>query len=312
MKPEDDKLIARYLLGELSEEERDRFEERLFADDLFSHEIEAARDQLTEDYLRGALSGREHERFETCFLASPSRRERVETTRALIQVANRAAAAEAPAPAFVARGFGSKVPKLRLWLAAAALVVIAVGVILVIQSIRLQSRVERLEGQRAALENGERELRQQLSEQKANEQQIAEQLRIAQDERVRLEQELEAVKKGRPGAEELSMASLTLSPVLVRDESRIPLLRITPAVRRVRVRVNFDAPHYDSYEAMLETVEGKRVWRDAGLNASGATVTLYIPASQLGEADYLLTLRGVTSRGRGEEAGKYYFRVVNE
>lgn len=309
MKPEDEKRITQYLLGELSEEERDHFEERLFADDLFFHEIEAARDQLTEDYLRGALSGRERGRFETYFLASPSLRERVDTTRALIQVANRAAVGEAPAAMPAVR---SKTAKLRLWLAAAALVVIAVGVILVIQSIRLQSRVERLEGQRAALENGERELRQQLSEQKANEQQIAEQLRVAQDERVRLEQELEAVKKGRPGAEELSMASLTLSPVLVRDESRIPLLRITPAVRRVRVRVNFDAPHYDSYEAMLETVEGKRVWRDAGLKASGATVTLYIHASQLGEADYLLTLRGVTSRGRGEEAGKYYFRVVKE
>lgn len=310
MRPEDNKLIARYLLGELSEDERDRVEERLFGDDLFFHEIEAARDQLTEDYLQGRLAGRERERFNAYFLASPSRRERVETTGALIQAANRSAAGEAPAVAFVVRGFGSKEPKLRLWLAAAALIVIVVGALLVIQSIRLQSRVER---QRAAVEKEEEALRQQLSEQNANGRQMAEQLRVVQDERARLEEELQALKNGqRVGPEDSSVASLTLSPVLVRDESKTPLLRITPDIRRVRIRVSLDAPHYETYNAALETVEGKQVWHRTGLKASGATVTVYSSASQLPEADYLLTLSGVTSRGRGEEVGKYYFRVASK
>ena len=311
MKSESDKIIARYLLGELPEEERDRFEERLFTDDLFFHQIEAARDQLTEDYLRGSLSGRERERFETYYLASPSRRERVDTTRALIQLANRAAG-EAPAASSVVGSFRSKTPKLRLWLAAAALVLIAAGVLLVIQSIRLQGRVQGLEDQRAALQREEEALRRQLSEQKADAQQISEQLSGVEAERARLEKELEAVKKGRVGADESSIASLTLSPVLVRDESKIPLLKITPDIRRARVRMSFDAPRYAAYEATLETVEGRRVWRGAGLKASGSTVTVYIPANQLREADYLLTLSGVTNRGRGEEVGKYYFRVVNQ
>ena len=85
----DDKLIAQYLLGELSEEERDRFEEQFFSDDLFFQKVEAARDQLIEDYLRGGLSGRDRERFDAYFLSSPSRREKVETMRALIQEASR-------------------------------------------------------------------------------------------------------------------------------------------------------------------------------------------------------------------------------
>jgi anti-sigma factor RsiW len=312
VKSETDNLIARYLLGELPEDERDRFEERLFADDLFFREIEAARDQLIEDYLRLALSERERERFETYFLASPSRREQVDNTRALIAVANRQAAGEAPAAASVVRGLRSKSTKLRLWLAAAALVVLAVGVILVIQSIRLQDRVAQLERQRAALEKHEAELRQQLGEQKASAQEMAEQLSGLQDERTRLEQELDAIKQGRVGAAGATVASLILTPVLVRDEGKIPLLKITPNTRRVRIRASFDAPGYEVYKASLETVEGKHVWRGAGLKASETSVTVYIPASQLRTADYLLTLSGATDRRRGEEIGKYYFRVVKE
>src|SRR4051812_3826365 len=78
-------LITSYLLGELSEDERSRLEERYFADAELSHEVQAVRDELVDAYVRGRLPQRERERFETYFMASPRRRERVEFAAALLQ-----------------------------------------------------------------------------------------------------------------------------------------------------------------------------------------------------------------------------------
>lgn len=60
MEPEvvDEKLIERYLLGELVGEEQTRLEERLMTDQQFSDSLLEAENELTDDYVRGALHRR--------------------------------------------------------------------------------------------------------------------------------------------------------------------------------------------------------------------------------------------------------------
>src|ERR1700754_2588189 len=81
-----DKLIAQYLLGELPEEQQIEIEDRAFSDHDFLANITAVENDLIDEYIRREMTDTQRRQFEMRFLASESRRERVEFARALAQV----------------------------------------------------------------------------------------------------------------------------------------------------------------------------------------------------------------------------------
>src|SRR5437016_6309198 len=83
----DDKVIARYLLGGLSEAEQTQLEEQAFSDSDYLQHVRAVEKDLMDEYVRGELSGPEREAFEQRFFASESRRRQMEFASALRQVA---------------------------------------------------------------------------------------------------------------------------------------------------------------------------------------------------------------------------------
>src|SRR4026209_46955 len=86
-------LIARYLLGELPEEQQVEIEDRAFSDKDYLASITAVENDLIDEYVRGELSIADRQRFETRFLASAERRKRVEFATAL-----RTVVSESPIP----------------------------------------------------------------------------------------------------------------------------------------------------------------------------------------------------------------------
>lgn len=82
---EDDRLILRYLLGNLTDVERDRFEELYFTDEALFDKLLVAEDELIDRYVRGGLSGLDRELFEKNFLASPRHCERVEFAKIMLK-----------------------------------------------------------------------------------------------------------------------------------------------------------------------------------------------------------------------------------
>src|SRR5205085_3921808 len=89
----DEKTIRQYLLGELAEAEMSSFEERLMIDDELFKLLLFVEDELIDERAAGELSAEEQARFDAYFLATPQRRERLELARALHDYA-----AEYPAP----------------------------------------------------------------------------------------------------------------------------------------------------------------------------------------------------------------------
>jgi hypothetical protein len=82
---EDERLIIKYLLGELPDEEQEQVEDRYASDDDFFEELLIIESELIDKYLQGELSDRERERFETVFLRPLSRRERVKNARVMMK-----------------------------------------------------------------------------------------------------------------------------------------------------------------------------------------------------------------------------------
>jgi CHAT domain-containing protein len=75
--------IRRYLLDGLSHEERERVEVRLMTDDGYFEEFELVKEELCDHYLEGELTGEERERFERHFLTTPARRRSLRLAQAL-------------------------------------------------------------------------------------------------------------------------------------------------------------------------------------------------------------------------------------
>lgn len=93
-KRDDENLIRRYLLGELTEEERRRIEIRVFDDqgfaESFPDQLSVVEDELIEDYVKGVLTLREKKRFEDHFLRTAERREKLAFVRSISRYATEA------------------------------------------------------------------------------------------------------------------------------------------------------------------------------------------------------------------------------
>jgi hypothetical protein len=90
-------MIREYLLGQLSDEEQQRIEERLIADKDFFEQVMIEETELIDDYLAGALV--ERESFINHFLSTPQQLQKVRTAAALREYTSESAPEEVPSAA---------------------------------------------------------------------------------------------------------------------------------------------------------------------------------------------------------------------
>src|SRR5215213_8421894 len=81
--PKQETEIRRYLLGELSDSEREHVEERLISDGDYKEEVLTVEEELLEDYLAGVLSPPERELFHKNYLSAPLQKQKLRIAQAL-------------------------------------------------------------------------------------------------------------------------------------------------------------------------------------------------------------------------------------
>src|SRR5690349_13542395 len=77
------KVISQYLLGELSDNEQQAFEERLLKEYGLWEMVNVVEDQLIDEYLSGTFPESRRKTFEEKFLASPDRKEQLRFAKAM-------------------------------------------------------------------------------------------------------------------------------------------------------------------------------------------------------------------------------------
>lgn len=80
--------LRKYILGDISDEDRSAIEERLLTDDEFFEELSMTEENLIQDYVDENLDSTERERFEKCFLNSEENRQKVKFAHALRKYVN--------------------------------------------------------------------------------------------------------------------------------------------------------------------------------------------------------------------------------
>lgn len=309
-----EKLIARYLLGDLSEEQQVAIEDRAFADKDYVAVITAVENDLIDEYVREELSSTERQQFERQFLASAERRKRVEFAKALARV-----------PAVQERivvswrdslyAFISGLnPAARFAVAAVMLLLIAGGGWLLAETFQLRSQLTQLQAQNQSRQNelqqqveGERRRNEELNARLTQEKQQREQT----DESLRQLSETGDATKTPPRP---VIAALTLLPGLSRGGSDKPSLVMPEDARLVRLQIGIDPDEpYKTFAVELRTTAGRQIWTRENLTArthgKARAVSLTLPASALKPGDYELRLSGRQEGGASEDVGFYYFDV---
>ena len=178
-----EELTLQYLLGTLSDEERARVEERYFSNDADFEEIEIAEEELIDRYVRGELSETDRNRFETNLAGLPRIAERVHFARTwkekLASSPDNSIAASRVESRDVGRrqtswwsnlfGFSGASRTPRLAVAFTVLLLLVGGTVVLTEWMRLREQSR----QQSALEQRQRELDKQAADLKAQVEQLA-------------------------------------------------------------------------------------------------------------------------------------------
>jgi hypothetical protein len=313
-----DQLLKRYLLGELSSNERRRLEELFFNDAEAFERLLAIEDDLIDDYACGDLSRKQRKRFETHFLVSPERRERLALAEALV-------ASVSKQPDFVAEKQPTapwwesildflkfQNPTLRFAMVAASLVFLVYGMRETVENNRLRREYDQLQQQNDQLQKEKESAKQEMSQMLAHDEQVQKELQ----QRAQREQELTNLLD--PPPQLWKAAARTRS-------GRQPMhdLSVTRNARWVKLQLEFDkATTFKIYRAVLKTYSGgNEIWSQSRLSAQSTNkanvVVVTLPASIFGQAEetvqeYQLTLSGADVEKDYEPVEVYDFRVVKK
>jgi len=301
-----EELLVRYLLGKMSDQERDRVDEQFFGDRDFLEQLLTVEDDLIDDYVRGELSPSDRRQFEEFFLRSPDRHRRVALARRWMNVAARSSGTikkvEAAPKTSWREKFRFNAPWFMVPLAASFLLAATI-LWLGLYLSRLNSQIEDLRAEISAREEAKQELERQLLDERDLNNQLRDELTQANS---RAPVELSAPK----------VVALLLNPGLPRSGGDATRLVIPSDARMVRLQASFKTGEYPGYSATIETVEGRRIWSRKGLKArrakDGKRVTMNVAAATFAEQDYLLIVSGVRPTGEVESVGEYYFRVAKK
>lgn len=288
----EDRQLVRYVLGLLPDKDAERLDEQSIVDDEVAARLRSVENDLVDAYVCGTLDGEWLERFESWYLASPRRRDKVKFARQFLNAVDRLpteAATAAPSvtslPAPVSRR------QKFIWLASAAVLLLACGVLLR-QDVRLRRGLLDAQHDGAALDRRERDLAQQLGEQ-----------RVANDV---LRKEVERLRTGQPLA-------LVLRPQ-TRAAAPVSAIAVPPGLDVVAFELELEASDFSQYQvALKDPATARIVWRSGVVTPVSSrrppAVAVTVPASLLKPQHYSFELSGRTRGATFDVVGSYAFQM---
>ena len=274
-----DDILIRYLRGELAEAERERIEDRYFADDRLYQRLLMLEDRIIDSYVRGELPPDERDRFARLVESSPEQRRKVEFAEALRRLAQREASAPPRRPWWEAvQGFFlDRTPALRVALAAAA-VALVVGPLAYLQHDRRANTASR--------------------------QAAARQSRPAKSTARTPDTAPQPV---------VPILAFVLLP-LERSgglENRVVIPR---GEFTIRLQLDLEDDQIEILNATIRTADGVMVEQIDGLKpesagASGRAVFVSLPSSRFRDGQYVVRLSRAAADGATELVGGYGFQV---
>jgi len=281
--------IREFLLGTLSEAERDRLEQDLLADDDLYDLLRVTEEDLIDECIEGSLSDERAESFLRYLTALPGGRERVDFAKCLKTVLERSPQETKTRRRDILRRFVSwlSVPERLAW-SAALLAVAAAGVWSAIPLPEEGTRVSELE---AALERS-----------------------TAETEQLKAQLSVAAATESTSAVRSPARPPVVLTAGLLRGASEMETVTLSRGERLLELRLDLGSRDYEEYRAVLHDAESRELYAASQLTATVAEERIFVafgvPAARLANADYYVTLEGIAEPARREPVGRYSLRII--
>lgn len=318
--------FRRFLLGEMTADERLEFEEKFIANEDLFENLCVAEDELVENYVRGTLSTADRKKFETNFLTTAKRRERVAFTREMFgnfaeKSALKKQQAETSAVTFWTKlvGFFSR-PQIAFASVLAILAMIFGGWFLLgnlnnqtdlvkipptptpdfsplPQASEAPQIVEKT-NQNTGIINKPKENIAEKSAENIN----------------KSNQKNEKIVENEPPKKSVEMekpviTTLALFAGNVRSSGKTNELNLPKNSGGTNLQLNFENADYKNYRAEIVNQNGQVIYRSGNSAAKGNKTNVFVPAKVLKRGDYIVKLYGKKADGNEESVADYQFRV---
>ena len=318
-----EKEIRRFLLSEMSEDERSVFEARFVADESLFEQINVAEDELIESYVRGTLSTAEKTIFEREFLSTENRRRRVAFTRSMLDkikkenviVANKTELASAKNSS-VWTPFANlfKTPKFALGAVFALLISVFGGWFLlrnsnqpeIVRQITPTPTAEII----ASVQNQNSSVNQNNPPDSNTN--AAENLSINKNDLPNANRpKVNANQNANQPEQNISQPApvLALFAGTVRAGGKMPELNLPKTVAGATLQLNLESTDYKIYSIEIINPDGGQIFKNSKLKARNSKINFFVPAAKLQAGEYIVRLSALNSNKETESVADYSFRV---
>jgi hypothetical protein len=325
LETEKDSLMRRYLLGEMSDEERTDIEEKFLADDSFFEEIAALEDELYLDYQQGNLSAAGKIAFEKKFLATDADLNKAEFAEVFLEATNEISA-EKTAPSLWKSivAFFDFSNTFRLATAAASILLLCLlgvwvfnnlnqtpEIVVVPEEINTPSLTPtpNLPDENLIKEKQKEqaELEKKLQEEKQKREQDANKIREIEKQKEKINREIEANRQRTvtPESEPRTFVALVLSPLVRGGNGNSPKVKLTPDTKTLNLTLSVKkGSEAENIKIVVRSVSGGQIWSSSAKPNQKKSIFLSLPAKNLKRGDY-----EILTSADGEELDSYYFSV---
>lgn len=313
MKANRNDLATRFLLGELTEEERREVEERFLGDNEFFEEILASEDVLLDEYLSGTLNEEDQLRAKALFESSPEQRQYVENTKQILALIQ-PEVVRGDGPNSSARiseqqdstPHSVNMPPPHVASSVPALVwgVIALAFVLLgSYSLYLAYRHRTLSANEAAAEQSARQANETLKAELAHRNQLTEELESERRKNQSLLAQLQSTG---------SQTTVTLEPGHLErsDKSTLPTIKVNTQLIKIRLVLDSDS-RFEQYGVSITTFDGRKV-QSLSLTANQVQqgkLIMTLPVDIFGPDDFKIELSGTSTGGDSKHLADYAFRL---
>ncbi len=304
-----EQLLNKFLLGQLSEDERAAVEDRIISDDDFFERLLVAEDEMIDAYTGDELPAGERKLFEKQFHSAPHNLERLEFAKTLRQsLVDRRS--ESNTEVGVKAGWSPFAQYFRLnrlaWATAMVLLTVAVGAIWIFIN-------------RARVDDGNQQVLNQPNP-PGSAPLVPKQDNVTEPGKALVTPTPQAVPS--PSLQRNSTeparpvtATFILMPGLSRDAGSARNLIIPVGTTQIQLRLPLEQglnTDFKNYRVLLSLADGARVWSGAVRPAGDRTLVMNLPARLFRRGDYVLELKGVTASGTTEAVAEYSFRILEK
>lgn len=307
-------IYRRFLLGEMTDEEREKFETEYLADEDVFDELRVVEDELVERYVSETLDFETKQKFEDQYLISEKRLQKIALTRAMLETLKLPAASAEIKKTFPAEEESSVFKSIiayfttpRLAFAAAAVLLVTVGCLFFFGNLKDEEIVKTA----TPTPTVEIETNVQTNENSTVENSITNSNR-SNVERADSNSESQPTPKPTekpPETKNVPNPVLALFAGTVRGGGKTNSVTIPKAAKGLNLQLNLESQDYKNYRAEIVDQDDKVVYKSGKITARNSKLNAFVPSEKFKTGDYLVKVYGLTATNEEESAADFSFRV---